>query len=62
MERLNLTAMAQPKRVSDVLAENIDPAFLPRPIRSVEQLPRDTTSKLKQADLAQLIVAQPAND
>ncbi len=48
--------------IRSALAREIEPAFMPRPIRIVEQLPRDTTSKLKQADLAQLIVSQPAND
>ncbi len=39
------------------LAQQIDAAFLPRPIRLVDKLPRDSTSKLKRAELAQLIAA-----
>jgi len=37
------------------LARQIDAAFLPRPIRFVENLPRDSTSKLRHAELAELI-------
>lgn len=37
------------------LAAKLDPAFVPRPIRKVAALPRDTTSKLKLSALAELI-------
>ncbi len=37
------------------LAQQIDTAFLPRPIRFVAHLPRDNTSKLKHAELSELI-------
>ncbi len=36
------------------LAARLDPAFVPRPIRKVDALPRDTTSKLKVAALTEL--------
>ena len=39
------------------LARQIDAAFLPRPIRMVDKLPRESTSKLKRAELARLIAA-----
>jgi acyl-coenzyme A synthetase/AMP-(fatty) acid ligase len=43
------------------LAEHMDATFLPRPIRKVAQLPRDTTSKLKLADLTRLAQQQGQN-
>jgi len=38
------------------LASQLDPLFLPRPLHLVDALPRDTTSKLKQAALRTMIV------
>ena len=37
------------------LAQHVDVAFLPRPSHIVDALPRDTTSKLKHAELASLL-------
>ncbi len=48
---LNLTDLRQ------ALAAQLDPAFVPRPIRLVNALPRDTTSKLKLSALAELALS-----
>ena len=40
--------------IRTALTQQIDPVFLPRPLRLVEALPRDTTSKLKQQALSLL--------
>lgn len=45
---LDLVALRQ------ALAAKLDPAFVPRPIRKIDALPRDTTSKLKMSALASL--------
>lgn len=47
-EKLDLVELRQR------LAAKLDPAFVPRPIRKIAALPRDTTSKLKLAALAEL--------
>lgn len=41
-------------QLRQALAARVDPAFVPRPIRKVDALPRDTTSKLKMSALAAL--------
>jgi acyl-coenzyme A synthetase/AMP-(fatty) acid ligase len=41
----------QPAQILDALAKHIDPVFLPRPLCTVKQLPRNATGKLTQADL-----------
>lgn len=41
--------------VRDELAEVVDPVFLPRPLRKVDELPRNRTGKLRQRDLRRLI-------
>ncbi len=37
------------------LRERIDPAFLPRPLRLVDKLPRNTLGKLPRDAVAQLV-------
>ena len=43
-----------PAQVRQALASKLDPAFVPRPIRIIEALPRDTTSKLRASALKEL--------
>lgn len=40
--------------IRSALGRQIDSSFLPRPIRLVQELPRDRTSKLRQSELAKL--------
>lgn len=44
-------------QVRQALATKLDPAFVPRPIRVVDSLPRDSTSKLKISSLAELVLS-----
>jgi len=44
----------EPTRLRQALASKLDPAFVPRPIRIIDALPRDPTSKLKVQALKQL--------
>lgn len=44
--------------IMTILRQKIDPAFLPRPLYKVAQLPRNTTGKLPQAALAAFAQAQ----
>ncbi|MEZ5595975.1 MAG: AMP-binding protein [Pseudomonadales bacterium] len=48
----------QPRDIRAALARQIDPAFLPRPLRVVEALPRNHQSKLTQADLRSLALTR----
>ncbi|MEM6999521.1 MAG: AMP-binding protein [Pseudomonadota bacterium] len=43
------------EQLRQALAEQLPPAFLPRPLRRVASLPRDETSKLKRSELQQLL-------
>lgn len=42
------------QEIKAALTQQLDPVFLPRPLRLVEALPRDTTSKLKHEALSRL--------
>ena len=44
-----------PNAIRLALANKLDPAFVPRPIRIVDSLPRDTTSKLTASALTALV-------
>jgi acyl-CoA synthetase (AMP-forming)/AMP-acid ligase II len=46
-----------PPQVATALRERVDPAFIPRPLWKVEQLPRDANGKLPRASLAALAAA-----
>lgn len=57
-ERLGAFAVGDQLDVAAIrtaLANRLDPAFVPRPIRIVNELPRDATSKLKMSALKELI-------
>lgn len=59
--RLAALVVAPGLNASDIrtaLAREMDVAFLPRPIRFVDALPRDRTSKLRMADLASMIASE----
>ena len=47
------------RRLLDALRLRVDPAFLPRPLRLVERLPRNATGKLALEDLRALAGAPP---
>ena len=44
-----------PKEIRSLLADVIDPVFLPRPIRCVDALPRSSTGKLRRAELEKIV-------
>jgi len=50
-----------PQTIRNALAAQIDSVFVPRPVRVVDALPRDTTSKLKMADLKALAISVAEN-
>jgi acyl-coenzyme A synthetase/AMP-(fatty) acid ligase len=57
-ERLGALVVAPSLSANDIrsaLAAKLDPAFVPRPLRVVEMLPRESTSKLSIAALGRLI-------
>ena len=54
VQRVAALVVAPGRRASDLvdaLRDQIDPVFLPRPLRLVERLPRNETGKLPRADL-----------
>ena len=58
-ERLGALVVAPNLSANDIrtaLAAELDPAFVPRPLRVVEMLPRESTSKLSIAALGRLII------
>jgi acyl-coenzyme A synthetase/AMP-(fatty) acid ligase len=63
--RLSALVVSQSRNISEIrrdLSRSVDPAFLPRPIRMVERLPRSETGKLRREELLRLIrtkVEQP---
>lgn len=44
-----------PKEIRMVLADVVDPVFLPRPIRCVDALPRSSTGKLRKVELEKIV-------
>ena len=62
IERLAALCVAPALDARQVLAAlrtRIDPVFLPRPLRMVESLPRNSTAKLARGDLLALLDEQP---
>jgi acyl-coenzyme A synthetase/AMP-(fatty) acid ligase len=62
-DRLGALVVAPGRSVNELrkaLSAEVDAVFMPRPIRLVERLPRDSTSKLKHAELAKLIAGLEA--
>ena len=58
MTRLAAFAVApglNPEAVTARLRERIDPAFMPRPLRLVDSLPRNATGKITREALARLL-------
>ncbi len=56
--RLAALVVAPTRTATELLAElrqGCDPAFLPRPLKMVERLPRNETGKLRRADLLELL-------
>jgi acyl-CoA synthetase (AMP-forming)/AMP-acid ligase II len=63
VSRLAALVVAQemePAAILAALRQKIDPAFLPRPLRKVPALPRDSLGKLPRADMLRLLGAEPA--
>ena len=46
------------RQLTEALAQRIDPVFLPRPLRLLESLPRDSSGKLPRSELAKLADSQ----